>query len=91
MWETLNPSTKKKRLGAKAIGLDPHVQQVTTLDSTASALYKDGDQFNGSANASPLHFSPLRVVDLLLLTAVGWWQAWEAPLGTWRGRETWEN
>jgi hypothetical protein len=40
-------------------------------------------KFNGSAKS--LHFIfPLWVVDLVLLTAVGWWQA---SLGTWRGRE----
>lgn len=37
---------------------------------------------------APHSIFPLWVVDLLLLTAVGWWQA---SLGTWRGRETWEN
>jgi len=40
---------------------------------------------------APHSIFPLRVVDLVLLTAVGWWQAWQVPLGTWRGRETWEN
>jgi hypothetical protein len=66
----------------KEVGGHQHKYKYSTKEPEAwigFGMYK----FNGSAKT--LHFIfPLWVVDLVLLTAVGWWQA---SLGTWRGRE----
>lgn len=71
---------QKKRGDWEAI--DVHtIQQVPRRQHYFSCTVQGWSPTNSmDLQMAPHSIFPLRVVGLLLLTAVGWWQAWQAPL-----------